>query len=116
MQNKYAVVQDVANAASGALSTGALSGGATGNVGVGVGMGLASAGAGVADIIINNKLREDQLNKTKDLFNYNLQNIQALPYSLSKSSSFNINSKYVPFLEFYTCTEEEKNALLNKIK
>ena len=55
MQNKYAVVQDVANAASGALSTGALSGGATGNVGVGVGMGLASAGAGVADIIINNK-------------------------------------------------------------
>ena len=116
LQNKYAVVQDVANAASGALSTGALSGGATGNVGVGVGMGLASAGAGVADIIINNKLREDQLNKTKDLFNYNLQNIQALPYSLSKSSSFNINSKYVPFLEFYTCTEEEKNALLNKIK
>ena len=69
LQNKYAVVQDVANAASGALSTGALSGGATGNVGVGVGMGLASAGAGVADIIINNKLREDQLNKTKDLFN-----------------------------------------------
>ena len=116
LQNKYAVVQDIANAASGALSTGALSGGATGNVGVGVGMGLASAGAGVADIIINNKLREDQLNKTKDLFNYNLQNIQALPYSLSKSSSFNINSKYVPFLEFYTCTEEEKNALLNKIK
>ena len=116
LQNKYAVVQDIANAASGALSTGALSGGATGNVGVGVGMGLASAGAGVADILINNKLREDQLNKTKDLFNYNLQNIQALPYSLSKSSSFNINSKYVPFLEFYTCTEEEKNALLNKIK
>lgn len=116
LQNKYAVVQDVANAASGALSTGALSGGATGNVGVGVGMGLASAGAGVADIIINNKLRKDQLDKTKDLFNYNLQNIQALPYSLSKSSSFNINSKYVPFLEFYTCTEEEKNALLNKIK
>lgn len=116
LQNKYAVVQDIANAASGALSTGALSGGATGNVGVGVGMGLASAGAGVADIIINNKLREDQLNKTKDLFNYNLQNIQALPYSLSKSSSFNINSKYVPFLEFYTCTEEEKNALRDKIK
>ena len=79
-------------------------------------MGLASVGAGIADTVINDKLRKDQLDKTKDLFNYNLQNIQALPYSLAKSSSFNINSKYVPFLEFYTCTEEEKQTLLDKIK
>lgn len=116
LQNKYAVVQDIGNAVSGALSTGLLAGGATSNPLVGVGMGLSSAGAGVADIIINDKLRKDQLDKTKDLFNYNLQNIQALPYSLAKSSSFNINSKYVPFLEFYTCTEEEKQTLLDKIK
>ena len=116
LQNKYARVQDIGNAVSGALSTGLLAGGATSNPLVGVGMGLASAGAGVADIFINDKLRKDQLDKTKDLFNYNLQNIQALPYSLAKSSSFNINSKYVPFLEFYTCTEEEKQTLLDKIK
>lgn len=116
LQNKYARVQDIGNSVSGALSTGLLAGGATGNPLVGVGMGLASAGAGVADIFINDKLRKDQLDKTKDLFNYNLQNIQALPYSLAKSSSFNINSKYVPFLEFYTCTEEEKQTLLDKIK
>ena len=116
LQNKYARVQDIGNAVSGALSTGLLAGGATSNPLVGVGMGLSSAGAGVADIFINDKLRKDQLDKTKDLFNYNLQNIQALPYSLAKSSSFNINSKYVPFLEFYTCTEEEKQTLLDKIK
>lgn len=93
-----------------------MTGGISQSPGVGIAVGAVSAGFGVADAVINDKLRKDQLDKTKDLFNYNLQNIQALPYSLAKSSSFNINSKYVPFLEFYTCTEEEKQTLLDKIK
>ena len=29
---------------------------------------------------------------------------------------FDINSKIWPFLEFYTCTDEEKEALENKIR
>ena len=116
LQNKYARVQDIGNIIGGGLGTGLMTGGLSGNVVAGTVMGLASVGAGIADTVINDKLRKDQLDKTKDLFNYNLQNIQALPYSLAKSSSFNINSKYVPFLEFYTCTEEEKQTLLDKIK
>ena len=116
LQNKYARVQDIGNIIGGGLGTGLMTGGLSGNAVAGTVMGLASVGAGIADTVINDKLRKDQLDKTKDLFNYNLQNIQALPYSLAKSSSFNINSKYVPFLEFYTCTEEEKQTLLDKIK
>ena len=65
---------------------------------------------------LNIATRIDQLNLKKDLFNYNLQNVQALPQSISKTNAFNINSKYVPFLEKYSCTEEEKNNLINKLK
>lgn len=115
LQNKYARVQDIGNIIGGGLGSGLTVGGLTNPI-AGVGVGIASAVAGSVDTYINDKLRKDQLDKTKDLFNYNLQNIQALPYSLAKSSSFNINSKYVPFLEFYTCTEEEKQTLLDKIK
>lgn len=116
LQNKYARVQDIGNIVGGAGGAGLMTGGISQSPGVGIAVGAISAGFGVADAVINDKLRKDQLDKTKDLFNYNLQNIQALPYSLAKSSSFNINSKYVPFLEFYTCTEEEKQTLLDKIK
>lgn len=115
LQNKYARVQDIGNIIGGSLGSGLTVGGLTNPI-AGIGVGIASVSAGIADTVINDKLRKDQLDKTKDLFNYNLQNIQALPYSLAKSSSFNINSKYVPFLEFYTCTEEEKQTLLDKIK
>ena len=116
LQNKYARVQDIGNITGGSLGSGLMTGGISQLPGVGIAVGAASAIAGGVDAYINDKLRKDQLDKTKDLFNYNLQNIQALPYSLAKSSSFNINSKYVPFLEFYTCTEEEKQTLLDKIK
>ena len=50
------------------------------------------------------------------MFNYNLQNIQALPYTLNKISSFDINSKIFPFLEYYTCTDEEKQAFRENIR
>lgn len=116
LQNKYARVQDIGNIIGGSLGSGLMTGGISQLPGVGIAVGAVSAIAGGVDAYINDKLRKDQLDKTKDLFNYNLQNIQALPYSLAKSSSFNINSKYVPFLEFYTCTEEEKQTLLDKIK
>ena len=116
LQNKYARIQDIANTVSGSISAGITGGGLSGIPGVGIASGVLSAGAGVADTIMNENLRREQINRQKDLFNYNLQNIQALPYSLAKTSSFNINSKYVPFLEFYTCTEEEKQTLLDKLK
>lgn len=122
LQHTFSRVQDAFNAVGGAITTGfglggvAAMGDAKNPIRLGVAGGLTSLAGGVADAFINDAIRNDQLSKTKDLFNYNLQNIQALPYSLAKSSSFNINSKYIPFLEFYTCTEEEKQALLDKIK
>ena len=45
-----------------------------------------------------------------------LGNIKAVPDSLSKTTAYTKNNKYFPILEYYTCTEEEKKALKNKLK
>lgn len=81
--------------------------------------GLAALPAGIGggmDIKYKEMLRNDQLDKTKTLFNYNLQNIQALPNSISKSNPYNIDNKYVPYLEKYTCSDVEREAFKLKMK
>ena len=50
------------------------------------------------------------------MYGYNLGNIQALPTSLTKTSAFTYNNKIFPILEYYTCTDQEKQALRDKIK
>lgn len=124
LQNKVAASQDWLRAIVGAFSGGAAIGGgigiATGNLGAGLGAGVVGAiGSGIAggfDIYYNRKLREDQLNLKRDLFSYNLQNIQALPMSVSKTGCLTNNNKLVPYIEYYTCTQEEKQILADKIK
>lgn len=112
LSKKASLVKGVSNLLPGAVST------LTGMENTG--LGAVKAGSQIinnaANVVWDQVLKKDQINAKRDLFNYNLQNIQALPQSLSKSSAFNINSKYVPFLEKYTCTETEKQALVNKIK
>ena len=115
MSNKYQRVSDWMNLVSGTAKAGMAIGSLSNPVAGGVSAGINLA-TGVASNIMSDKLRDEQVNLKKDLFNYNLQNIQALPQSVSKTAAFNINSKYVPFLEKYTCTEEEKNALRDKLK
>ena len=115
ISNRYQRISDWMGLTSGTakagMAIGSLSNPVTGGVSAAINL-----GTGVASNIMSDKLRDEQLNLKKDLFNYNLQNIQALPQSVSKTAAFNINSKYVPFLEKYTCTEEEKNALRDKLR
>lgn len=112
LSKKASLIKGVSNLLPGAVST------LTGMENTG--LGAVKAGSQIinnaANVVWDQVLKKDQINAKRELFNYNLQNIQALPQSLSKSSAFNINSKYVPFLEKYTCTEDEKNALIDKIK
>ena len=115
MSNKYQRVSDWMNLVSGTAKSGMAIGSLSNPVAGGVSAGINLA-TGIASNVMSDKLRDEQVNLKKDLFNYNLQNIQALPQSVSKTAAFNINSKYVPFLEKYTCTEEEKNALRDKLK
>lgn len=122
LKNKLGKTQDIAGAIAGTLSGaagGAFFGGATGSIpgaiAGGVVGGIGSAIAGAADISINEQLRNEALDYTKDMFGLNLGNIKARANTLTKTTSFNKNNKYFPYIEFFTCTEEEKKALANKI-
>lgn len=105
------IVGGISSAATVGMGAGLL---ASGPVGAAVGIG--SAASGVADYFINENNRKEQMSYTKDMYSYNLQNIQAVPYSLTKVSAINSNNKLYPFIEYYTCTDEEKDALVNKLK
>lgn len=52
---------------------------------------------------------------TMDMYGYQLGNIQALPYALSKTSAQTNNNKIFPFVEYFSATDIEKEALRNKI-
>lgn len=122
VQQKYQRVGDIVGSITGTISgaaTGALSGAMMGSgvgaIAGGVVGGVASAAGGIADIFMNEQLRTEAIDYTKDQFNYSLQNIQALPYTLSRVSSLTTDNTIFPVLEYYTCKEEEKEAFANKI-
>lgn len=75
--------------------------------------GIADTGASLGFGIAQYKEAKDL---AKDNFNYNLQNIQAMPTTLTKVTAFNQNNKIFPFIEYYTCTYEEKQALEYKLQ
>lgn len=103
--------------ATGATTAALASGGNPYAAAAGAVVGAASSALGGArDLYLNEQLRNEALDYSKDMYAYNLGNIQALPQTLSKVSSFNANNKIFPVLEYYTATDIEKEALRNKIK
>lgn len=100
--------------------SGAMAGGMSGGVygaaaGAIIGTAASAIGAGV-DWAMMESAYQEQKQYAYDNFNFKLGNIQALPYSLTKVSSFNPNSKIVPFLEYYSCTDKERTAIQRKIE
>lgn len=114
-ENWGAIAGVLQGTTNGAMA-GAMAGGGWGALAGGIVGAAGSALTGAADIRLNEKLRNEALDFTKDNFGYQLGNIQALPNTLSRISAFNNNNKIFPVLEYYTCTEVEKEALRNKIK
>lgn len=90
---------------------GAVIGAAAGTV---VGGAASAVGYGI-DMDLMGKEMHEQRQFAIDKYQLNLGNIQALPYTLTKIGAFNVNSKIYPFIEYYTCTDEEKEALRQKI-
>lgn len=120
VNNGYQRTQEIASMIAG-VGTGAARGGLLGliggNFGLGIGAGaVVSLGAGITDVIMSEKMRQETMVYTKDMHNLQMQNIQALPNSLSKVDAFNQQNKCFPFVEIYDCTDEEKLNLCNKIK
>lgn len=108
----------ISGGASGAIA-GAQFGGAPGAAiggvaGVATGT-MASAVGRKQDLLFLQLQQNEALSYTKDQFNLSLQNIQALPYSLNNISAYDINNKFFPFLEYFSCSDEEKEAVRSKI-
>lgn len=120
--NKYALAGDISKAITGTAG-GAAAGAAAGSIIPGIGTvigaavgGLTSAAGGIADTVINDKIRKENIDYQKDEFGFELGTIKARAQSLTRSTSYNKNNKYFPYVEYYTCTDVEKTALENKMK
>lgn len=122
INNSVQRTREIVEASIGAIGAGmrGVSAGSTvgpaGAVVGGIVGGAASVAAGVTDIMMNEKLRAEGIDFSKDMFGYNLGNIAAQPRSIAKVSAYTYNNKIFPLLEFYTCTDVEKQALRDKIK
>ena len=97
-------------------AAGAMVGGPWGAVAGAVVGGVAST-VGMA---IDTYTMEMQYKENRDLaidkFNYQLGNIKALPYTLTKVGCLDYISMIWPFIEWYECTSKELEAFRNKIK
>ena len=109
--------QRIANwlgAAATGLQIGSFSESAVG-AGFGIGAGITTGIAGEVDINYGNKLYELNKKYKQDVHNYQLDNIKAMPNSLSKVTSYTKNNQLFPVLERYEATEEEKKAVAQNV-
>lgn len=119
VQKKQEIANVIVGTLGGAVSGGtggALVGGGIGAAIGGIAGGAASLAGGLADMKYSQQLYDESKSFKKDMRDYSLGNIRALPQTLSKTSAYNIDNKYFPFLEYYTCTDKEKQALRDQIK
>lgn len=111
--HRYQNINAIAGAVAGTL-TGAVAGAQFGVAGAVVG-GAASAAGGIADVMIQKRLQAEAIDYKTDLFNLQLDNVKALPNSITKVTAYSEINKLFPIIEHYTCTETEKKAVANKI-
>lgn len=102
---------------------GALAGSIVPGIGTAIGAAVGAIGGAITSgvgMAVDTITMAQKYKETKDLsidkFNYQLGNIKALPYTLTKVGAFDITSKIWPFLEWYECTETEMLAFAEKIK
>ena len=95
--------------------TGGMLGGVPGAIAGGIVGTAGSLAGGIADLNMQSGLHNEALDFARDNFGFQLGNIKALPNTLNKVSSIVANSKLFPFVEYYTCTEEERKAFHDKL-
>lgn len=116
-QRANAISSAITGTVSGAIAggtSGALIGGPLGILGGAIG-GISAAAGGVADVVQTIALQKETIDYTKDLYQFNLGNIQAQPDTLKSVSSFDANTRLYPFVEVFECTDIERKALIDKI-
>ena len=123
VNNSIAMTQQRLSAGIGVIQ-GGMSGMITGAM-VGGGLGAAAGSiigtgssltGGIVDTQLLARQQKEQKSYQIDMYGYNLGNIKAIPYSLSSVSSLTNNNKLFPFVERYSCTDEEKEIFRLKLK
>ena len=59
---------------------------------------------------LSQQLYENNMSARADIFNPNLGSIQARPLSLTRTSAFTVDTLKLPFVEYYTCTDKERET------
>lgn len=103
----------IQGAVSGA--TAGAAGGIGGVIAGGIAGGILSTGAGLLDRSLAQGRYEENKGYTEDVFAFQLDNIKALPSNLTNVGAMTYNNKLFPILEYYTCTDEEKEAITQKL-
>ena len=126
IQMRQMKISGIVGIASGMLAGtagGAVAGSAGTPIGAAVGAtagaiaGAALSAVGMHEDIKNQELlNKEAIQYQRDQFGYQMANIKAQPDSLGRVSAYNPNNKIFPFLEKYTCTDQEKEALRLKMK
>lgn len=124
INREYQRRRETAQAWAGAVSaagSGAIMGTAAGKLGVGTAIGAAAGGAaslglGYYDRYLNDQLYKENKQYAQDQFDMNLQNIQALPNTMTAAGAMNPNNKVFPQLTFYSCSDLERETFLQKLK
>ena len=114
-----AIAQLIASPFTGGSSgatAGAQFGGMQGAVAGAAGGAVLGTATSALDFRNNLRMMEENRQYKIDMYGYNLQNIQAIPTSLTKTSALTYNTRVWPFIEYYTCTDAEREALKDKMK
>lgn len=114
VNRKFQRQSETISAWTGAIGAGGGIGGLLGGVAGAVGgaiAGGASLAAGYVDRDISDKLYQESVSFKKDMHEMQLENIKALPNSIAKTTAYTENNKIFPILEYYTCTDEERDLV-----
>ena len=122
INHKYDMSQAGISALLGAGS-GAAAGAVAGSVIPGVGTAIGAAVGGItslagaaADMGFAQAKYNEQISYTKDMHRMQLENIQALPANLTNVGALTYNNMIWPVLEHYSCSQEEKEAIVEYLK
>ena len=110
----YQRAEDIVSAVVGTAG-GATIGSKFGGLAGGLVGGIGGAIAGAADITLNELRYQENRSYATDIHEMQLGNIQAMPRTLSKTTAFNIDNRYFPVFTVYSCTEEERNLVIQFI-
>lgn len=113
--NKWNLASNIVGSVTGAAGGAAAGAMVGGPAGAAVG-GVASLIGGVVDTVGNQMIFREGIDRQKDVFNMELGTIKARAQSLTRGTSYNINNKYFPYIEYYSCTETELEAFEKKLE